>query len=326
MSFNITNEAFNKAFGIIDEEKKKTKKWDKRKQKYVLKNQIYDRLTKMLNDGMSTSRNDDKHDSSATANNKIYSVTTYKTYKKQCYKFAEFLKENYPEIKKIQQVKTEHVNEYLKSLTNQGLSAYSISTAKSAISKVLRTSSTNFIATPPRTRKSIKRSRYEANRDKHISEELERKFSKITSSTGLRKKEMEAVRGVDLKEINGKYYVKVRQGKGGKKRLALIMGKDKEETDEIINIFKEAGELKIAPKLPSHYDNHHYRAVYAKRIYNHYARPIDEIPGGLISEGGQRYIMRNDRAGEILDRKAMLITSKYLGHNRIDVIAQSYLY
>lgn len=326
MSFNITNEAFNKAFGIIDEEKKKTKKWDKIKQKNILKNQIYDRLTKMLNDGMSTSRNDDKNDLSTTTKNKIYSVTTYKTYKQQCYKFAEFLKENYPEIKKIQQVKTEYVNEYLKNLINQGLSAYSISTAKSAIAKVLRTSSTNFIATPPRTRKSIKRSRYEAKRDKNISEELERKFSKITSSTGLRKKEMEAVRGVDLKEINGKYYVKVRQGKGGKKRLALIMGKDKEETEEIINIFKEAGELKIAPKLPSHYDNHHYRAVYAKRIYNHYARAIDEIPGGLISEGGERYIMRNDRAGEILDRKAMLITSKYLGHNRIDVIAQSYLY
>ncbi|MDU6792181.1 MAG: site-specific integrase, partial [Anaerococcus sp.] len=185
MSFNITNEAFNKAFEIIDEEKKKTKKWDKRKQKNILKNQIYDRLTKMLNDGMSTSRNDDKHDLTTTTKDTIYSVTTYKTYKKQCYKFAEYLKENYPEIKKIQQVKTEHVNEYLKNLTNQGLSAYSISTAKSAIAKVLRTSSTNFIATPPRTRKSIKRSRYEAKRDKHISEELERKFSKITSSIGL---------------------------------------------------------------------------------------------------------------------------------------------
>ena len=92
MSFNITNKAFSREFGIIDEEKKKTKKWNKRKQKYILKNQIYNRLTKMLNDGMSTSRNDDKHDSSATANNKIYSVTTYKTYKQQCYKFAEFLK------------------------------------------------------------------------------------------------------------------------------------------------------------------------------------------------------------------------------------------
>mgnify|MGYP006892178420 FL=1 len=36
--------------------------------------------------------------------------------------------------------------------------------------------------------------------------------------------------------------------------------------------------------------------------------------------------MRNDRVGEILDREAMLITSKYLGHNRIDIVAQSYLY
>ena len=84
------------------------------------------------------------------------------------------------------------------------------------------------------------------------------------------------------------------------------MSKDKEE---IITIFKEAGELKIAPKLLSHY-----------------SRPIDEIHDGLISEGGQRYIMRNDRAKEILDREAMLITGKYLRHNRIDVIAQSYLY
>ena len=84
MSFNITNEAFNKAFGIIDEEKKKTKKWDQRKQKYILKNQIYNRLTRMLNDDMSTSRNDDKHDLTTTTKDKIYSVTTYKTYKKQC--------------------------------------------------------------------------------------------------------------------------------------------------------------------------------------------------------------------------------------------------
>lgn len=48
----------------------------------------------MLNDGMSTSRNDYKHDLTTTTKDKIYSVTTYKTYKKQCYKFAEYLKEN----------------------------------------------------------------------------------------------------------------------------------------------------------------------------------------------------------------------------------------
>ena len=36
--------------------------------------------------------------------------------------------------------------------------------------------------------------------------------------------------------------------------------------------------------------------------------------------------MRKDRAGEVLDKLAMEITSKMLGHNRINVIAQSYLY
>lgn len=35
---------------------------------------------------------------------------------------------------------------------------------------------------------------------------------------------MEAVRGVDLKEINWKYYEKVRQGKGEKKTLILNLG------------------------------------------------------------------------------------------------------
>lgn len=36
--------------------------------------------------------------------------------------------------------------------------------------------------------------------------------------------------------------------------------------------------------------------------------------------------MRKDQAGKILDKEAKLITSKCLGHSRISVIAQSYLY
>ena len=40
----------------------------------------------------------------------------------------------------------------------------------------------------------------------------------------------------------------------------------------------------------------------------------------------ERYVMRKDRAGEVLDKLAMEITSRMLGHSRINVIAQSYLY
>ena len=326
MSFNISNKAFDRAFKMKDGKIQSKKRWDKKKEKYILKDQIYRRLTNMLEAGKGRSRSEDKKSKDDLTKDKIYSFKTYHTYKEQCLRFANFLKKEHPEILKIQKVKVDHVNEYLESMINEGLSAYSISTSKAAIAKVLKRPSTDFIATPSRHRKSIKRSRYEAIRDKHISEETESKFAKITSATGLRRSELEKVRGVDLQLRDGKYYVKVRQGKGGKKRFALICGKDEKETEEIINIFKNAGQLKVIPKLPSHYDNHHYRAVYAKRIYNIYARPVDEIPAGPIDQGGKRYVMRGDRAGEILDRDAMKITSQFLGHNRIDVIALNYLY
>lgn len=69
-----------------------------------------------------------------------------------------------------------------------------------------------------------------------------------------------------------------------------------------------------------HYDNHHYRSVYAKRIYDLYARKEKDIPPK------ERYVMRKDRAGEVFDRLAMAVVSKNLGHNRISVVAQHYLY
>lgn len=98
------------------------------------------------------------------------------------------------------------------------------------------------------------------------------------------------------------------------------MGATQEETDYVVSLFKAAGKMKLLPKISSAYDNHRYRAEYAKRLYQHYARNIENIP---ISE---RYIMRKDRAGEILDKRAMRIVSKAMGHNRIDVIALNYLY
>lgn len=324
---------FKKTQNINSDQKKNknkkrnsSKKWDKKKNRYILKTQIHDQLSKMLEAGRDKSRDKDKKSIEDNTKDKIYSFETFKGYKRQCIRFADFLKKENPEVLKVQQIKIDHVNNYLNSMIDEGLSAYTISTAKAAIAKLLKTSSTNFVATPPRTRKTIKKSRYEAVRDKHISQETEAKFAKITSATGLRRSELEKVRGVDLRFYDGKYYVKVRQGKGGKSRLALICGETQEETKEIVQLFKEAGQLKVAPKLPSHYDNHHYRAVYAKRIYNLYARPVDEIPAGPIDDGGKRYVMRGDRAGEILDRDAMEIASQFLGHNRIDVIALNYLY
>ena len=212
------------------------------------------------------------------------------------------------------------VDEYLKHLIELERSAYSISTAKAAIAKIMGVEATQFIATPPRLRADIKRSRGEAVRDKHISDKKEEELARFTSATGLRRKEMTMIKSDDLFFKNGQAYLNVTRGtKGGKPRIAKIVGKTEEETKEIVE-WIQSKDGRLFNKLSSNYDNHYYRATYANRLYNQLKRDIDKIPLE------QRYIMRKDRAGEVYDKQAMLMVSNALGHNRISVIAQSYLY
>lgn len=295
-------------------------RWDKKKQKNTLNDDIYKELLNMYQNGKGRSRNEDKNIPGATKN-RIYSTSTYEGYKRQCRRFSKWLKKEYPEIKHLKDVKIEHVNKYLETMIEEELSASSISTAKAAIAKILHVSSEEFIKTPERYRKDIKRSRNSVKRDKNISKETEKKYAKLTSAIGGRRREMEAIKGTDLKfNKQGTPFVYIKNGKGGKKRFAMIVGETKEETEEIIQIFKQAGKLNICSKLPSNFDNHFYRGVYTKRVYNKIARPEEKLPDK------QKYIMRKDRAGEVLDRRAMEITSRNLGHNRIDIIARHYLY
>lgn len=78
-------------------------------------------------------------------------------------------------------------------------------------------------------------------------------------------------------------------------------------------------------------DIHGYRAEYATDIYRAHARPIEEIPYDRVNKGTGRkfqsdvYTCRKDESGKKLDKKAMLICSKALGHNRIEVVANNYI-
>ena len=199
-------------------------------------------------------------------------------------------------------------------------SAYSITTAKAALAKVFQTEATQFIATPPRERANIKRSRGVAVRDSNISNKTETKLALFSSAVGLRRKEMMSIESKDLFFKDGKAYLNVTKGtKGGKPRIVEICGTSEGETKTIVE-WIQSREGKLFPKLNTNYDNHYYRAVYAQRLYDRYKREEKDIP---LKE---RYIMRKDRAGEVYDKSAMKVVSENLGHNRISVIAQSYLY
>lgn len=297
--------------------KKRQKRKEKAQQKESYRKSARLRLQDMVNAGMGSKRSKDK--SEADTKNKIYSKATFLTYKQQFKHFADWLEKAHPEAETLEDARA-FVDEYLKHLIELERSAYSISTAKAAIAKVMGVETTQFIATPPRLRADIKRSRGEAERDKHISNKKEEELARFTSATGLRRKEMTMIKAEDLFFENGQAYLNITRGtKGGKPRIAKVVGKTEEETKEIVK-WIQSKEGRLFNKLSSNYDNHYYRATYANRLYNQLKRDIDDIPTQ------ERYVMRKDRAGEVYDKQAMLLVSKALGHNRISVIAQSYLY
>ena len=298
------------------------KKRQKRKEKALQQKESYRktarlRLQAMLKAGMGSKRSKDKAE--ADTKNKIYSKATFETYKQQFRHFADWLEKAHPEAFTLEDARG-FVDEYLRHLIELERSAYSISTAKAAIAKIMGVEATQFIATPPRLRADIKRSRGVAERDKHISDKKEEELARFTSATGLRRKEMTMIRAEDLFFENGQAYLNVDKGtKGSKSRVAKIVGKTEAETKEIVK-WIQSKEGRLFYKLSSNYDNHYYRATYANRLYNQLKRDIADIPTE------DKYIMRKDRAGEVYDKQAMLQVSRALGHNRISVIAQSYLY
>lgn len=144
--------------------------------------------------------------------------------------------------------------------------------------------------------KTFQRSRNKVSRDINISAETEKFLSTITSATGLRRNELCKITGDSLRyDSSGRPFLHITRGtKGGKIRDAIIMGATQEETDYVVSLFKSAGKMKLLPKISSAYDNHRYRAEYAKRLYQRFARNIDDIPKK------ERIYLRKDRKGEIL--------------------------
>ena len=234
---------------------------------------------------MGSKRSEDKAE--ADTRNKIYSKATFETYKQQFRHFAEWLDKAHPEAVTLEDARA-FVDEYLRHLIELERSAYSISTAKAAIAKVMGVEATQFIATPPRLRADIKRSRGVAERDKHISDKKEEELARFTSATGLRRKEMTMITAEDLFFENGQAYLNVTKGtKGGKSRVAKIVGKTEEETKDIVK-WIQSKEGRLFNKLSSNYDNHYYRATYANRLYNQLKRDIADIPTE------DKYIMRKE--------------------------------
>ena len=329
----------------------------------TMKEQAYDRLAKMKAFGESKQM----AKLNGTTDEKIFSISTFNSYLKHINYFVDWLEREHPECKTFKKGK-KYVNEYLTMRDNQEpeLSAYTIQLEAKALGKVfqIKPDDPEYFKPRPRHRVDIKRSRGEAVRDKHFSERNNWELVCFARGTGLRRSEMEALKGGDCKRVDElcmrmeelqsnehrttketkelksiidvleqfpdeEYFVWVANGKGGRPRYSPILGEHKQEiVDRIRNTDPDK---KVWEYVSSNADIHGYRGDYATLIYKAYARDIKDIPYDKVNAGtgkkyqGDVYFCRSDEKGKKLDRKAMLKASKALGHNRISVVADHYV-
>jgi len=272
-----------------------------------LTKQVQDALDSKLKIGSSK-----HHDKFAGVTDQfIYSWSTYRTYLKHgCY-FLRWAKAEHG-CSNLDSARS-YVDPFLSMRIEQGLSPYTQKLEASALAKIYGCSTTDFVKTQTRHRADIERSRGGKVRDKYFSEKRNKDFVDFCKATGLRRSEIKGLTKDNLgfDNASGTYFLKI-TGKGGRYREAMIL------SDQVVQYIKNSDGL-VWSKLPNGADIHSYRADYCTAIYEKYARAKDDIPMQ------ERYYCRKDLRGVCYDKKAMLIASKALGHNRISVIAGHYI-
>lgn len=326
-----------------------------------LHQQAYDRLNGMQAFGESKK----EAIANGTDRGKIFSFNTYQTYWKHTKYFLKYIKETHPECTTLKSAKKYvnewlqlRTDQGLSAWTIQ-TEAKALSKLYG-----IQPDDDGYFKPPKRNREDIKRSRGDRVRDRHFSEENNDELVKFCKGTGLRRSELMELRGKDLvtraqiedeiarlnalpagersaaadkrlemlqdtRLFDEEYFTHVRNGKGGRERLSPIIGRF---AGQIIGRIRGTpAEEKVWQYVNTNADIHGYRAEYATAIYKTHARPIQDIPYDRVHRGtGRRYqsevyTCRKDEAGKKLDKAAMLVCSKALGHNRISVVADNYI-
>mgnify|MGYP002558366382 CR=1 FL=1 len=328
----------------------------------TLHQQAYDKLTSMQAFGESKK----EAVANGTDRDKIFSFNTYKTYWKHVKGFIKYVEEAHPDCTTLKKAR-KFVKDWLEhEAGKKDVSAWTIQTKAKSVGKLygITPDDEDYYTPPPRKREDIKRSRGDRVRDTHFSKTNNDELIKFCQGTGLRRSELEDLKGSDLitkqqieEEIkrleskpqdkltaketkrlkalqdarffNEQYYTHVRRGKGGKERFSPIVGKNAEQIIERIR--STPARENVWQHVNTNADIHGYRSDYAITIYRAYARPIKDIPYDKVNKGtkkryqSQVYHCRKDEAGKKLDKAAMLVCSKSLGHNRIEVVANNYI-
>ena len=145
----------------------------------------------------------------------IFSIKTYEAYKETMKALASYCLQQHPEIKNISDCK-KYVPEYIEKIIKDGYSSY---TQKSRLAGFRKFYDDRFedVYTESRKRSQIKRGRTDTANARIFNEEANADLVYFCKHTGLRRSELEHLKGgcVSL-HSDGHYYIDNVKGKGGK--------------------------------------------------------------------------------------------------------------
>ncbi len=163
---------------------------------------------------------------------------------------------------------------------------------------------------PLRRREDITRSRAAVAMDDEIVPDRYIGIVAFCCATGLRRRELAALLVDDVYGVGDTLIVEVRNGKGGKHRLAPVLPALQESV--LCVVATRLPEDLLFPRIPVRLDIHAYRRAYAQALYREGNTRLLPPREGRLPRGS-------------VDQERALYVSRALGHERIEVVVQHYL-
>lgn len=251
----------------------------------------------------------------AFSTGKIHSYKTRDAYQKQTLRFVRWARQTF-EIRRLEDLDAraqELVCLYLQQEIAAHKSPYTLQLERSALRLFFaRRDLALQVPLPRRTRAGIKRSRSASALDHSRCPAQWRPLISFARACGLRRSELASLRVADVFTTRpGQVLVLVRNGKGGRERLAPAL--PDHEQDILASVTGRQPQERVFARIPGRLDVHALRRAYAQALYLYYANTPDLPP-----------VTGRLRPSDY-DRAAVQRVSWALGHNRLSVVLTSYL-
>ena len=261
----------------------------------------------------------------------IFSIRTMQAYRQTAREFSQWAAEQ--GFKNANKITRGTVGIYLQERQQKGMSPSTVSKDMAALNKMY-----GYALTKRELNLSV-RKKDEFTRSRKLTDNDKRNFSmykdqiSFAKATGCRRQSVLKVKPSDfLRNARGKVVAVTLTEKGGKERTAPVLNEYKNWLTAMVNS-KGTPDEPMFKEYDSHIDNHAFRAEYAAALLKQLetersaGKPLfdgDLSPQSLINLRGKD--AERDSAYRGYDRDIVAMVSGALGHNRLCIVFDNYIY